>query len=108
MWKNTEYLVTEYLVTICITFWKLKKANDLIDYKKAYDMISHSWLKKCMMFEVTENMQMMLLSSMGKCKTELSSGEQMLGTVRIRRAIFQGDILSPLLFVLAQYPFCWF
>ena len=36
--------------------------------------------------------------------TELMSGEQRLGNVRIRRGIFQGDSLSPLLFVLAMIP----
>lgn len=56
------------------------------------------------MFEVTENMQMVLVNSMGKCLTEPTSGGQKLGAVRIKRVIFQGDILSPLLFVLALIP----
>ena len=76
-----------------------------IDYKKAYDMVPHSWLKKCMMmFGVADNMQKVLVNSMGKWKTELTTGGQKLGTVRIRRGIFQGDSLSPLLFVLALIP----
>ena len=76
-----------------------------IDYKKAYDMVPHSWLKKCMMmFGVADNMQKLLESSMEKWKTELTSGGQKLGTVRIKRGIFQGDSLSPLLFVLALIP----
>ena len=54
-----------------------------------------------MMFRVAENMQKVLGNSMKKCKTELTSGGQKLGTVRIRRGIFQGDSLSPLCFVLA-------
>ena len=32
------------------------------------------------------------------------SGGQKLGTVRIRKGIFQGDCLSPLLFMLALTP----
>ena len=76
-----------------------------IDYKKAYDMIPHSWLVECMeMFGVAENMIAMIKNSMHKWKTELTSGNQSLGEVEIRRGIFQGDSLSPLLFVLALIP----
>ena len=76
-----------------------------IDYKKAYDMVPHSWLKKCMnIFGVADNMQKVLTNSMERWKTELTSGGEKLGTVRIRRGIFQGDSLSPLLFVLVLIP----
>ena len=37
-------------------------------------------------------------------RTELSSGGVGLGDVNIRRGIFQGDSLSPLLFVLSLIP----
>ena len=37
-------------------------------------------------------------------RTELSSGGVRLGDVNIRRGIFQGDSLSPLLFVLSLIP----
>ena len=76
-----------------------------IDYKKAFDMVPNSWFKKCIiMFGVVENMQKVLGNSIKKWKTELTSGGQNLVTVRIRRGIFQGDSLSPLLFVLALTP----
>ena len=41
---------------------------------------------------------------MEKWNTELTVGQNVLGTVKIRLGIFQGDILSPLLFVLAMVP----
>ena len=79
-----------------------------IDYKKAFDMVPHSWFKKFMtMFVVAENMQRCQLTAWksGKQKTKLMSGGQKLGTVRRRGVIFQGDFsLSPLLFVLALTP----
>ena len=45
-----------------------------MDYKKAFDMVPYSWLKKCMMFGVAENVQKVLSNSMKKWKTDLTSG----------------------------------
>ena len=76
-----------------------------IDYKKAYDMIPHSWIKKCMdMFGVADNIQKVIGKSMETWRTNLTANGEDLGEVKIRRGIFQGDSLSPLLFVLALVP----
>ena len=86
---------------------RLKKnlAMAWIDYKKAYDMVPHSWLKEIMrMMGVSDNVERLLSKSMGQWCTELESGGKVLGTVRIRRGIFQGDSLSPLLFVMVMTP----
>ena len=56
------------------------------------------------MFGIAVNVRRFLLSSMKKRKTELSSCGQQLGVVNINRGIFQGDSLSPLLFVLYMVP----
>ena len=75
------------------------------DYKKAYDMVPHSWIRKCMlMFGVAGNATRVLDKSMDKWCTELTSCGRPLGMVNIRRGIFQGDSLSPLLFVMALIP----
>ena len=38
-----------------------------IDYIKAFDIVPHSWLKKCMMMSgVAENMQKVLVNTMKK------------------------------------------
>ena len=76
-----------------------------IDYKKAYDMVPHSWIRKCTeMFGVAGNMQRFLSKSMDSWQTDLRSGGVKLGNVKIKRGIFQGDSLSPLLFVLILIP----
>ena len=76
-----------------------------IDYKKAYDMVPHSWMRKCMeMFGVAGNMQRFLSKSMDYWQTDLRSGGINLGNVKVKRGIFQGDSLSPLLFVLILIP----
>ena len=76
-----------------------------IDYRKAYDMMPHSWIEECLeMFGVAINVRQFILSSMKKWKTELTSRGQQLGVVNIDRGIFQGDSLSPLLFILCMVP----
>ena len=76
-----------------------------IDYKKAYDMVPHLWIIECFdLFGVTENIKGLLVNSIEKSKVMLCSGNSELGKVEIKRCIFQGDSLSPLVFVLALIP----
>ena len=71
-----------------------------IDYKKAYDMVPHSWIIVCLgLFGVAENIKSLLVNSMEKWKVMLCVGNSEFGEVKIKRGIFQGDSLSPLVFV---------
>ena len=75
-----------------------------IDYRKAYDMVAYSWIGECLkMFGIAANVKQFLLSSMKKWKNELTSCGQQFEDVNINRAIFQGESLSPLLFVLCMF-----
>ena len=76
-----------------------------IDYKKAYDMVPHSWIMECMgLFGISENITNFIKGSMTTWKTTLMTSGEILGEVEIKRGIFQGDSLSPLLFVLCMIP----
>ena len=76
-----------------------------VDCKKAYDMVQHSWLEECLeIFGNAENVRKLLTNSMKTWRTELTDCGESLGDVQIKREIFQGDSLSPLLFVLALTP----
>ena len=76
-----------------------------INYRKAYDMVPNSWIVECMsMFRIPENVKTFIKSSMDSWKTELTSSGESWGQVNTRRGIFQGDSLSPLLFVICMIP----
>ena len=76
-----------------------------IDYRKAYDMVPHSWILECArMVGVAQNIITLIENSMTNWKTVLTSNQEVLGTVDIKRGIFQGDSLSPLLFVIIMIP----
>ena len=80
-----------------------------IDYRKAFDSIPHAWIIRVMeIYKVCDvivrfiqqsmlqwNMIMMLMHEKGCLKT---------GKISVRRGIFQGDSLSPLLFCMALIP----
>ena len=76
-----------------------------IDYKKAYDMVSHSPIIECLdLFGVAENIKSLLVNSMEKWKLMLYSGNSELGEAEIKQGIFRGDSLPSLVFVLALIP----
>ena len=56
------------------------------------------------MFGSTDNIKELLINSMDSWRTGLTSCGENIGEVRIRTGIFQGDSLSPLLFVVALIP----
>ena len=72
------------------------------DYKKAYDMVPYLWIIECLdLFGVAENIKSLLVKRMEKWKVMLCSGNSELSEVEMKQGIFQGDYLSPLVFVLA-------
>ena len=70
-----------------------------IDHTKAYDMVPHPW-----MVGAAKNMISIISNCFVNWKTVLTSGGAEIGQVVIRRGIFQGDSLSPLLFILVMLP----
>ena len=76
-----------------------------IDFRKAYDMVPHSWILKTLdLVGTAGNIIELLKRSMQSWRTVLFSGKNKIGKVNIRRGFFQGESLPPLLFVVALIP----
>ena len=73
-----------------------------VDYKKAYEMVPHSWLLDVTtIMGIAQNVHALLDENSRKnWETELSVIDEQLGTVNITRGIYQGDSFSPLLFFM--------
>ena len=76
-----------------------------IDYKKAYDKVPHSWIIESMrMCGIAPNIISFFQISLSQSKVNLFLGKDALGTVLIKRGIFQGDSVSPLHFIMGLIP----
>ena len=74
-----------------------------IDYKKTYDKVNHSWILESLeLVQVSDNICEFVKRSMANWQTELTACKESLAKVNIRRGIFQGDSLSPLLFAICM------
>ena len=72
-----------------------------IDNRKAYDLVSHGRVNECMeMFGIAKNLRTFLKKKMQQWGLSLTTNGEDLGEVNVKRRIFQGDNVSPLLFVL--------
>ena len=70
-------------------------AKAWVDYKKAYDMVTHLWIIECLdLFGVAENIKSLLVDSMEKWKV-ICSGNPELGEVELSEVFFK-EILYPL------------
>ena len=99
-----QIVIDRYILQNC----RKRKTNlsmAWVDYKKAYNMVPHSWIITTMgMVGLADNIIGLIKQSMNKWKTNLYADGKLLGSVPIRRGIFQGDSFSPLLFVIALLP----
>ena len=77
-----------------------------IDNKKAYDMVQQSWIIHCLkMQKISDEVINFTEKTMQTWRVKLTAGGRSIAETKIQRGIFQGDALSPLLFIIAMMPF---
>ena len=75
------------------------------DYKKAYDMVPQSGIIHCLkMYKISHEVINFIEKTMQTWRVELTAGGRSLAETNIKRGIFEGDALSPLLFIIAMMP----
>ena len=76
-----------------------------LDVKKSYDTVPHDCILHCLsLFGTHKKIIKFLECAMSKWSTVLTVNGVSLGQVDIKCGIFQGDSLSPLLFVMCFAP----
>ena len=74
-----------------------------IDYKNAHDMVPQNWIINCLkMYKISHETINFIEKTMKNWRVELTAGGKSLAETKIQRGIFQGDELSPLLFIIAM------
>lgn len=103
-----QLLINKMILEDC-TKRKKNLSTSWIDYRKAFDSVPHSWIIKSLeLYNVHPSITNFIAASMKGWKTTMnlshSQGTLESRTIKINRGIFQGDSLSPLLFVLSLAP----
>ena len=76
-----------------------------IDYKKVYYMVPQSWIINCRkMYKISHEVINFIEKTMKTQGVELTAGGKSLAGAKVPRSIFQGDVLSPLLFINVMMP----
>ena len=82
-----------------------KSSNGLDWRKKAYVMVPQSWIINCLkMYKISHEVIHFFEKTMKNWRVELGAGGRRLPETNSQRGIFQGDALSPLLFIIAMMP----
>ena len=80
-----------------------------VDFRKAFDSLSHQWIRRCLLiYRFADNLASCISSMMDHWRTQMvlpgQTPRAFIRPISIHRGIFQGDSLSPLRFCLSLNP----
>lgn len=111
--KKTKGCKDNLLINKLIVWQAKKQKKNLsmawIDYKKAFDSVPHSWILETLkIYKINPVIIHFVTNTMKKWQTEMllffKKGHLKTKKIAVKRGIFQGDSLSPLLFCLTLIP----
>ena len=111
--KNSYGTKTQLIINKTIVEDAIRRKRDIsmvyIDYAKAYDSVPHQWTLDVMeAYKISPVIIQFLSSAMKLWKTDLylyyDGGCVLVEEVQFKRGIYQGDSLSPLLFIISINP----
>ncbi|XP_042889217.1 uncharacterized protein LOC122264411 [Penaeus japonicus] len=103
-----QLLINRMILENCKTHHK-NLSTAWIDYRKAFDSVPHDWILRSLeLYKISPVISNFLRNSMSKWHTKLflshNEGVGESNAIKIKRGIFQGDSLSPLLFCISLIP----
>lgn len=104
-----DHLVTSSMIQKDCKNNRKQLAIAWIDYRKAFDSIPHSWLVETLNIYRTSSVLLSFITkTMTTWKTDLhlstKSSTLTIRDITIKKGIYQGDSLSPLLFCMSLFP----
>ena len=101
--RGTEELL--YIDQHILNKSKTRREKSSYWLKKAYDMTPQSWIINCLkMYKISDEVKNFIERTMKTWRVELTAGGRSLLEAKMQRSIFQRDVLSPVLFIIAMMP----
>ena len=96
--------IDQHILSESKTRWK-NLTMAWIDYKKTYDIVPQNWILHCLkMYKISHEVINFIEQTMKTWRVDLTAEGRSIIETKIQRGIFQGDAISPLLFIIAMMP----
>jgi hypothetical protein len=103
---TTHQLLIDRVITEQVVLDEANMAVAWLDVAKAFDTVNHDWILSILKaYKIDDKLIRLVGNLMSEWKVKLTiKGKIISSEIKIQQGIFQGDSLSPLLFIIALNP----